>query len=239
VKKYLLWLLLSPLCAMGQQKPGNDNFTLSLGLSLNNTVTGVATTDQYSNRPTSFFIFPEFHVLGDLAFSKNNDLRLRLEATATFIQANYTLHGDNGYSAYMSAYKVNETAIAINPQLLYLFSNANNHKFYAAAGVSISGISAGNNNTRTQSIQGGPYYLSGTDFDLISWYSFAATLSGGYSINDKFDIFINFTKPFAVLGGSFLDFGVYSPAETSDQYIFKIGVNYRMPKRSDKKQRRP
>lgn len=226
MKKYLICLLLSPLFAVAQEQPPAS---LLLGLSVNNTVTGAAPSDQYSNNPSSTYIFPEVHVVGDIRLAENTALMLRLEAGLTFLQVKYTLEGTNGYTDYRTAYKMNEMVFTINPQLLYRFTGDKHAKFYVAAGPSVSAVSAGNNNTQMSSIQGAAYYLSGTEYDSTSWSSFAGNLKAGCFIGDRFDVFIDFVKPFAVgKPSTFFDSSLYNPSETTKQSIFKIGVNYRL-----------
>jgi hypothetical protein len=235
MKKYLLCLLLCPLFAAAQQ----PDASLLLGLSINSTTTGVAPNSVYTNRPNSSFVFPEVHILGDIPLAKNTGLWFRLEGGLTYVQVKYTLQGGNGTTSYRSDFKVNEVRFNLNPQLLYRFTDNKHAGFYVAAGPGVSAITADNNKTDMSSYQSGIYTASVTEDYSTSWLSFAGNIKAGCFIGDRYDVYLDFVKPFAVgQPTDFLDFNDESPSKTTKQYIFKIGVNYRFPNRDGRRQHR-
>lgn len=225
MKKYLLGLLLCPLFALAQQtevvKP-----TLYLGLSINSTTTTAAAASKYNNTQNSTYLFPEAHIAGDLNVFKNSPLLLRLEGGLTFIQNKYNLTGTNGYTAYTDAYKVNQVVATFTPQLLYRFKGNTNKRFYSGVGLSLSGISGGVHINQMSLVQGASYYLSGQQYESKGWMRMGGNLKAGM-LAGKFDVYVDYNKAFVVQGPMFT-FGTFNPDQTEHQYIFKIGVNYRI-----------
>ena len=84
------------------------------------------------------------------------------------------------------------------------------------------------------SIQGAPYYNSGEAYDAISMTRIGGNLKAGF-VTGRLDVYIDYNKALTVSGGgSILGFGVYNPSQTTDQSIYKIGINYRL-KLADRK----
>lgn len=228
IKRYFLFImLLIPFLSKAATTVDTSRKRRFLGLSLNYTTTGIANKDGISYDGRSFYISPELHYGSNIIINKKSRaLFIRLEATATYNSVDYSIYYPSSGTPYSIQYDIHEFILGYNPQLLYIFHHKNNVKIYAAAGVGLYLVSAGNNQRQTAYPSNIPSYEVGTSYDSQSWYSFGFTSKLGYLFHNRWDAYVSYIGPSVVTDANLLGISPYDPAETGKQSVIKIGINY-------------
>ena len=168
----------------------------------------------FGSQPYSSYL-PAISAGLDIPVIANSDkLIFRLELSIE--QSKYTSTYDNKVSPFVNiTYAFNTLSFAGTPQMIYNFYNADNLKFYAGFGLSITGYRY--SNVKYQDKDGNNVPTSADPYHSFAGFGNPIVIKTGILLNKKYGIYANYST-----GGRVSDDYVYRLSFSSVQ----IGFNY-------------
>ncbi|RKR80196.1 hypothetical protein BDD43_0292 [Mucilaginibacter gracilis] len=191
-----------------------------VGLAANGTKTTSQGTAYLNSTSSTVNFFPEVHVGMDAFFNKNvGTVLIRTELSVTANKGNYNLQGAADGLLLAENITFNQKIITLNPQFLYNFYNKPTAKIYLAVGVGFNAsfISNEKRNTSYYSLFDGAFVTSNVlTFNNSSSLLIDVTTKAGFTLNNKFDIYVGFSPEGSVNSRN-------TPLNIA---FYKAGINY-------------